>query len=1407
MAIYVNTIPYMVTQYRKVALPKNDPAGNRMGYNNLAFIFSENIDNSIRMMNAKDTVYRDTPYSYYYNQVYRGVIGARRYNIKEITNRKSIYEKVTKQAKLHVVSTTMLNKVPNRNCYFDMCKYIEIYNFMTGKMHVSRKVNIFWSYFKSIWFSEQTSTFANKFVLIDADMFPNMSGTLKEAINNPLFLIYYTLYKKFDLVSELDIDFIIYSHKAVLRINPSKCDEKSYAKFKRELQKVFNKTEAINMISDSELDESDATETVKAVLKKKYNFTGDGDKSEVTELKEKETKNDKTSEMSKKIEDAIDKKVEKVTKKASTLLPDSNDEAIEDYIKTKSEIDLSADDELIKDMYNMIKQQKVPTTPLSTARDRELRARQEKITLGKMTLEKINERNSSKTIIPTKDISKSIKNINPNVKYVKFNNLNKEYIEKVMPQDIVKTFTCLNDKEFKFFIRDIKITDSSDELNYVETWHVTLDDEKKGRHTITFDVPKFLDNKFMYLGGNKKIINRQNFLYPVVKTAPDTVQIVTNYNKMFIRRIGTKSISSVERIIKLIAGNEECAKLFTVGNGYANNRSALTTIEYDEFSKNFTKFQTAQCTIYFNQVEATEYADTHSIEIPEHCTFIGLLDKKPIYLESESQLVVTPDELKKLTDENEDEIELDGVHVGQSLSDLIVSELPEDAKIEFNKTRSTKRLMYTTATVMSQSIPFIVLLTFWEGFSKVIAKMKLKHRFSKTYPNDVKPTESVIRFKDAYFIYEGNLATNLLMNGMKALDTANYEMTEYDTKEPYMDYIRKVYGKVTVSNALVNYAEFMLDPITLEILEDINLPTDLVELCIYANSLLADETYTMENSQTLSRVRSVEIIPAMLYNTLSREYLNYKNTAGKGKLSVPRDCIIKQLLALQTVEDYSTLNPVVELEKDRAITSKGFRGINVDRAYSEEKRSYDPSMIGVIAMSTSPDGNCGVNRFMSLEPNVTTTRGYVDIKENRRDELKDVNVFSPAELLYPLGNTRDDSIRIAMACKQSKHVIPVKNSTPALISNGSDESVMYNLSSDFVVVAEEDGKIIDYDKKSQIMMIEYKSGKHKAVNLAPTIVKNGGGGFFLSNVLTTKFKVGDTFKKDAIIAYHKDFFKDDKFNGVRMNVGVLEKIAISSSYDTYNDSTMITEKLARDAESAMTFCKSVVLGKNSNIYDIRKVGDHVSIGDPLVSFDTSFDDSDLNKLLANLSEENKQVLEESATNTIKSKYAGEIIDIKIYSTVELEELSDSLRAIVSEYYSRINHKKKFVSQYDKENKSIVKCGLLLNESSGKVEPNIYGVIKGQKVENSVLIEFYIEHGDIMGVGDKLAFFTALKGIVCEVIPEGYEPWSEFRPDEEVSSLLSASSILKRQTPSILLTMLGNKVIVELKRKLQEIYDS
>lgn len=67
------------------------------------------------------------------------------------------------------------------------------------------------------------------------------------------------------------------------------------------------------------------------------------------------------------------------------------------------------------------------------------------------------------------------------------------------------------------------------------------------------------------------------------------------------------------------------------------------------------------------------------------------------------------------------------------------------------------------------------------------------------------------------------------------------------------------------------------------------------------------------------------------------------------------------------------------------------------------------------------------------------------------------------------------------------------------------------------------------------------------------------------------------------------------------------------------------------------------------------------------------------------------------------------------------------------------------------------------------------------------------------------YFTGLKATIGEIIPAGFEPYSSFRRNEEVSSFIASNSVLKRMVPSIILTSFGNKCIVELKRSLEDIY--
>ena len=114
----------------------------------------------------------------------------------------------------------------------------------------------------------------------------------------------------------------------------------------------------------------------------------------------------------------------------------------------------------------------------------------------------------------------------------------------------------------------------------------------------------------------------------------------------------------------------------------------------------------------------------------------------------------------------------------------------------------------------------------------------------------------------------------------------------------------------------------------------------------------------------------------------------------------------------------------------------------------------------------------------------------------------------------------------------------------------------------------------------------------------------------------------------------------------------------------------------------------------------------------------------------------------------------------------------------------------------------MKAGYLLKDSTEPIQ-NKYNDIKGIKGID-VLIEIYIEHEDVAGVGDKIALYGPNKQIISQVIPKGYEGYSEFRPDEEISCITSPGTLARRMTASIIPIAAAMKIMIELKRKIQDI---
>lgn len=1392
--VYINNIPYFKVYKQKVYIQREN---NKIGYGCVAILNNKSIDDSLKIFDHPHIEVNNSKYfSFYIDRLYREKIHTKQYRLNNKQYQEDAYEKIKEKNKL-MKTPLKISTINGKNFFYDLSIYNELFFKSTSSLNIKKKIEMYFNYINNII---NNKTIGSEYV---KTMYINVESwfTTKDDINNPIMYIFIAAKRFPELLEKLgDIDIVIYDKNYCLKINPKMIEKENFNLFRIELNKL---TKRVAISDDTALNEIIEKEIIKVKVKAPIVEPEKADEKQI-EVKNKDEK-DNTEE----VQDKDGKKQEKeeitpvVTDLPITVDNDEFNNKMNEKIEselnkiynTEDEIDLSSDEiaeriktelnhdkELVDMMHTLIQEKKTGKSTASIKRDEELRKKQKMIKIENKTLDEYVSEKTEDFTIESFEIDNKVVTTNENVKEVRFTNFEKSYNEKLFRSDTIKIFENLNTKSIPTYIVDMDIEDSSDELNYKDTYHVVLEDENRVRHSLTFDVPKFIDDKFLYLNGNKKIITKQLFMKPIVKTAPDTVQVCSNYNKIFIRRYGPKVSPKLEKFKRVITV-PVTGLLVKNGDSRSINARYKTILEYDSISENILSLKTKDFTLYFNQDEITSRLGSYKLGEDDFC--IGFYNNnKPVIVSYKTEKIKDTD---------------------MDIIDFIVANSPNTFKTNFDETKiTTNKYTYSRATIMSKDLPILLLLGYCEGITEVLRKGNIKHYFTDTRPT-VSDNEAVVKFADCYLVYDRYPYSNsLLLNAFSILPTSSLDYEEFNEKDVYVEIFYELFKARNLANAFDSFYEFMIDPITKEVLEDLDYPTDFVSVILFANELLADNSYITENNMNLYRVRSNEVVNAIIHKKIADAYSAYRVSAGNtnpSKISIPKDAVIKELLKLNTLEEFSTLNPMYESDKLRAITPKGLNGMNMERAFTQDKRSYDKTMLGVLAVSSSPDANVGVVRKLTMEPNITGPRGYINTGDNNK---KDINIFSAAEMLTPMGVTHDDSIRTAMASKQSGHVIPVAKSSPVLISNGIDQTIQYSLSKDFIITAEDDGEVVEKDEDTGIVIVKYKNGKSQAVDTKPRVLKNSSSGFYISNKLNCDLNVGDKVKKKDIIGYEDKFFSNDGHNKNRFNIGSLQKIAIMSSYSTFEDSTFVTKKMSEAMASDIVMMSDVIIGKNSNVGKMVKIGDTVEVGDILVEFDTSFEEEGLNKFLANISDELKDDIKSLGKVPIKSKYSGIVQDIKIYSSVELDELSPSLKKVVSGYYNSINKKKKLLEKYD-DSKGIIKAGILFNEPTSKIKPSADGKIKGKEVFDGVLIEFYIKYFDPITVGDKITFYSALKAIVGEVVEEGLEPFSEFRPDEEISAFLGPSAVLARMVPSVMLVMFGNKVLIELKNKLKDIY--
>lgn len=1066
-------------------------------------------------------------------------------------------------------------------------------------------------------------------------------------------------------------------------------------------------------------------------------------------------------------------------------------EAIVDYTKNAEDAEKEMDNSVdLKELILQAKNDQDDTFKISATRKARMDDLNDKFLKEKIANATIAELVAIKdTPLQSTDLSSKVETIDDEWANLKKPNFEADYN---IDADIMKCLHSLSqNKDVPMSVIDVSVEDRSTSEDSILTYTVHLEDSLGKRHTLRFDMPKIINKRFLRLRGNDKIIPGQLINLPIIKTDEDTVQVVSNYNKIFITRYGQvgKINQSTNALIRALTKLKENNYKLEVKDGDAvaspskidlGNNAKISAkyelpAEYVELSKIFNKITTTDGRVYyFNRDELIHKLEEKKVKIESDQGFMV------VGITKDNQPITVPEE---------------------GVSSALINHLGIH-EYAYTFMKPGARMTYSQASILNSKIPLIVVMAYTAGLTGALNSAGVEYNLSEKRPTN---TKNYFRFNDGFLSFDDNYAPDaaLLVNGLSVINTQEYSLTDIDTKAMWLDVLDDFGGR-NRADGLDSFANLMMDPITVEVCKTYKLPTDYIEVLAYASSLLTTNKFNRHTDITGNRFRTNERLVHFLYKSLATSYGMYlreiKNNRKDAKMTMKQSAVIDMALSDVTTSDLSKLSPLLELESANTVTFKGLSGMNSDRSYSLDKRTYDKTMINKLSMSTGFSATVGINRQSTINMGIESTKGYIK-SGGELDRMSDANTLSITEALTPFGTTRDDPFRTAMTFIQtSKHGMRTTEQDPLLVSNGADQALPYLTSDTFAHKAKWNAVVEEITNDYMIIANKSNPKEKEFIDLREKVEKNSDGGFFITIKLDTfkNYKKGDSIKAGDIVAYDKSSYSDTVGIGnLAYNIGTLTKIAIMHTDKGFEDSAIISQDLSKKMASEIVLQVDVLMDAKDIDIQCVEVGKELHEGEVIMSYRAALEDQDatdiINKMVQkNAGSDSKELMDEIGKIKVKSKVTGKLQDIKVYSTIPTSEMSKSLASFVNKYNGPV----------DKMKSKLGKLGIDGSQygTSGVLPP----VGKLKHCEGKVLVEFYIKYYDKMSVGDKLVYFSALKGVVKEIFPEGKEPYSEYRPDEKVHSFLPVGSINARMVTSVLTHGSINKVLIELDRHVKDI---
>lgn len=568
-------------------------------------------------------------------------------------------------------------------------------------------------------------------------------------------------------------------------------------------------------------------------------------------------------------------------------------------------------------------------------------------------------------------------------------NFDKQYLKTTLKKDVVACVASL--EKSGIVIKDYSVEEKKTATDRYEIHKLTLRPLGGKESTVYFRLP-LIDSEGEFMGSSIRCkMRKMRTDLPIRKISATRVALTSNYSKLFVFRTDRKAFDPQQYLVDYLRKSylSEANGVQKIIPGVKSLNEYALPNTYHTLASQFNEVRTDQVTLLLNYKERHQYlAESVAKDIEaKGLLFCGYLPNKHILvMDQDSQVYDYSDQLTPLG-------------TVEDLLGIAAERIPK---------------AFTMVKILGDNIPLGVVLAYYLGLSGLLAATQTRYELLEPTKH-YKPTKRqlVLRLQDKKLILDLDTPDKeLLFNGFLYYKDYLRQLllADLDHKNVYLNLLETRDAGLIHLKEMNLLEDLFLDPITIDVLQGMNEPTEFFKLLLRANALLKDFQHPDTNDPQYARIRGYDRVPGLMYRALAESVRDYKiRGRANGKIELDPYKVWNYITQDSTVKITEDVNPIVDLKEMEAVTLSGLDGLSKD-ATPKNLRRYHKKDIGLISEATVDSSDVALNTYLTPYAKLKDIRGTVDIT-NVSHESNPSKVFSTSVLLAPMSD-RDDNKRI-----------------------------------------------------------------------------------------------------------------------------------------------------------------------------------------------------------------------------------------------------------------------------------------------------------------------------------------------------------------------------------------------------------